>query len=79
MVIDYGNKRFGGRKLVGDGSLFNIWKDPWVPGLPRFRILSRCNVDEGAPRMVIELINDHKWNVDSINSFFFLNGNIVKS
>ncbi|XP_021713697.1 uncharacterized protein LOC110681834 [Chenopodium quinoa] len=52
----------GARRVVGDGGCTNIWSDPWVPGLPGFRILPRnMGADYEGPKLVYELIDNGAW------------------
>ena len=61
----------GLRWQVKSGCTIDVWKDPWVPLLPRFRINSAkppyCSVN-----VVSDLINwqDSKWNFPVLRSLF---------
>uniref|UniRef100_A0A803MJ30 Uncharacterized protein n=1 Tax=Chenopodium quinoa TaxID=63459 RepID=A0A803MJ30_CHEQI len=61
----------GARKLIGKGLSTEIWKHPWVPTLPNFRVLYRHQQPaEHAPTYVADLISDGDWNLPLLNSYF---------
>ena len=60
----------GLRKVVGNGNGVNIWEDPWVPKLPKFRIISTGSRTEEGPQRVSELMRNGEWNVALLNQYF---------
>ncbi|XP_057247591.1 uncharacterized protein LOC130589950 [Beta vulgaris subsp. vulgaris] len=50
----------GIRKVVGNGLHIDIWDDPWVPTLPRYRVIPQERRDN-RPQMVNEFIGERGW------------------
>lgn len=54
---------------VGNGQSIRIWRDPWIPRPPSFKLISpkrRCRL-----RFVSELIDHHGvWKLDVLNQYF---------
>lgn len=55
----------GARKVVGDGNSIDVWDDPWISLLPRFKI-GVVTRDPDRPKWVCELMNDNGWDVREI-------------
>lgn len=60
----------GAMKVVGKGNTISIWKDPWVPTLPNFRVLQTQNTENEDLRVVYDLMQGDRWNVELLNSTF---------
>lgn len=60
----------GLRKVIGDGRATNIWRDPWIPHLPHFRVLHSGDQPNGAAMMVSELIINGRWNREELGKWF---------
>lgn len=60
----------GIRKVIGDGSTINMWKDPWVPSLPKFRLLTQGNRREDELIMVSELMAGREWDDEKLRQLF---------
>ena len=60
----------GAKKVVGSGTSIDIWRDPWIPSLPNFRVLPRQGIPSEAPRLASELMHDGKWNSEVLSIHF---------
>lgn len=60
----------GARRVIGDGVSTQIWGDPWVPKLPKFRVLPRSDVAGDGPMMVNQLICNGQWQITELNGLF---------
>lgn len=61
----------GVRWVVGNGESIDIWKDPWVPTVPGFKVQPQHS-DNDKPQLVSELIdqNGPKWREEVIEEYF---------
>ena len=53
---------------MGDGSSIDIWEDPWIPSLPRFRLLTP-NGDPERPKWVREFITQNAWDTRELSKW----------
>lgn len=60
----------GARKMVGAGISIEIWKDPWVPNLPGFHVISTSQNSEDSPKVVSDLITEGRWNKPLLDELF---------
>ena len=58
--------------LVGNGASINVWVDPWIPWLVRFKPTPKDDSIQQNPLMVSNLIStkDHCWNLPILNELF---------
>ena len=64
-IIDKGDV-----KVVGKGNTINIWRDPWIPTLPKFWVSQQQSAENEEIRVVSDLMNENRWNIELINSTF---------
>ncbi|XP_021753593.1 uncharacterized protein LOC110718963 [Chenopodium quinoa] len=57
-------------RLWGNGTSLDIWKDPWVPSLTGFCVLSSRGSNDDSPANVRDLIDNRRWNLHTLNSIF---------
>lgn len=57
-------------KVVGDGRIIAIWKDPWVPKVAKSCVFPRENYNEDALSFVNELSNGDGWNRVTLGLYF---------
>uniref|UniRef100_A0A803LSX0 Uncharacterized protein n=1 Tax=Chenopodium quinoa TaxID=63459 RepID=A0A803LSX0_CHEQI len=62
--------RKGVRKIIGSGASVDIWKDPWVPSLPEFRVEGVNRTSDQGPYMVDELLIKGSWDIGVLESLF---------
>uniref|UniRef100_A0A803KVQ0 Uncharacterized protein n=1 Tax=Chenopodium quinoa TaxID=63459 RepID=A0A803KVQ0_CHEQI len=62
--------RKGVRKIIGSGASVDIWKDPWVPSLPDFRVDSVNRTSDQGRYMVDELLIEGSWDIGALVSLF---------
>ena len=60
----------GAIKVVGEGRSIDVWKDPWIPKLPNFKLITSRSNQEDLPQMVSDLIENGRWNVALLNNIF---------
>uniref|UniRef100_A0A803L0F3 Reverse transcriptase zinc-binding domain-containing protein n=1 Tax=Chenopodium quinoa TaxID=63459 RepID=A0A803L0F3_CHEQI len=60
----------GARKPVGNGSTVHIWKDPWVPTLPDFKVFSSSRDNGEGPTFVRDLWANNSWNNAALSLLF---------
>ena len=60
----------GAIKTIGEGSSVYIWEDPWVPNLPKFRLLSQKKDGSDVPMHVKDLCENQSWNWTTLSELF---------
>ncbi|KAL0318628.1 UNVERIFIED_CONTAM: putative mitochondrial protein [Sesamum angustifolium] len=62
----------GCRWRIGTGQSVSVWKDPWLPRAPSFRVITPPLL--GAQLKVCDLILEHtrEWDVEAVQSLFWL-------
>lgn len=64
--------RLGSCYKIGDGYNINVWKDPWVPSLTDFCVVTKANVDQSQWKNVADLRDEVRirWNSQAIQDIF---------
>ena len=62
----------GACKLVGSGDSILVWNEPWIPGLPDFKLVPKASLDIIPCLTVAQLMNEAKshWNQNILSSLF---------
>lgn len=55
-------KKNGDKRVLGDGEITHIWRNPWVRGLPNYQVFSIPSKGEKNQQKVKKLWEGREWN-----------------
>ncbi|KAL0458786.1 UNVERIFIED_CONTAM: hypothetical protein Slati_0505800 [Sesamum latifolium] len=69
----------GCRWQIGTGHFVNIWKDPWLPRTPSFRVITPNPHDDRAVFVNDLILHDSReWDMRALNAFFWpIDGDLI--